>query len=490
MSNTCLQGIVLDLWRNLLADLRNLTGDLTIGRRHEKLLEAFDFKGFRELPWPDYSRLGGVHFKALYQAENLLKRVILLHDAFTNEDLEDRAFAKFIATQALNFTGDSYLSSQNRKVLLRAREVISKILGTYDAQEHRARCSWGTKAAFQVSRKDGVLLENRLRRLSGSKEHCRWFVSMLVENSTLRHAVAQANGIPERVILKHLPLETTEVANLQFVPKSYKAKRLISPDKTIGGFYTSGLGKMIRVRLQRVGLDIETLQKRHQRIACEASRKGHLVTADLSSASDLISAAHLQYLLPEDWQRAVLYGRDMTYRYERKDGTVLEGPLTSVMLMGNGHTFDLQTLVFYSVLKALQLEYAVPGLVSVYGDDMIYPKQLHGYVEDFFSAIHWKLNRDKTFSTGTFRESCGGDFTAGLNVRPFNPQLDMNAPKDAPGFLYTALNTLLDRWDPWEVPRAVRCLLKHVIVQTGSIVIVPAHYSTSSGLCTLSLIHI
>jgi hypothetical protein len=82
--------------------------------------------------------------------------------------------------------------------------------------------------------------------------------------------------------------------------------------------------------------------------------------------------------------------------------------------MGNGATFAIETLIFAALSFATGSK-----RFSVYGDDIIIEKE---YVEDLFTLLKFfgfRINEDKSFTEGPFRESCGVDVFSGEEVTPF-----------------------------------------------------------------------
>lgn len=57
--------------------------------------------------------------------------------------------------------------------------------------------------------------------------------------------------------------------------------------------------------------------------------------------------------------------------------------------------------------------------ISVYGDDIIVPVDEARSLINYLSILGFQTNVDKTYLSGNFRESCGGDFLNGIDVRPF-----------------------------------------------------------------------
>jgi hypothetical protein len=97
--------------------------------------------------------------------------------------------------------------------------------------------------------------------------------------------------------------------------------------------------------------------------------------------------------------------------------------------MGNGFTFELETAIFLCLILAVRnlrairepLEALVkPGAdIWVYGDDIIIPTDWAADVVSALTYCGFETNGRKSFVTGSFRESCGGDFFGGVDVRPY-----------------------------------------------------------------------
>jgi hypothetical protein len=85
--------------------------------------------------------------------------------------------------------------------------------------------------------------------------------------------------------------------------------------------------------------------------------------------------------------------------------------------MGNGATFELESLIFYSLLWSVCCQ-DEERTISVYGDDLICPSDCYDEVLDALSLLGFVPNDEKSFGSGPFRESCGKDYWAGTNVRP------------------------------------------------------------------------
>lgn len=200
------------------------------------------------------------------------------------------------------------------------------------------------------------------------------------------------------------------------VPKDARRDRPIGSEPSINIFFQLGLGAELRRRLKNVGIDLEHGQDLHRRLACVASERGHLATLDLSNASDSVSTTLVELLLPHRWWSVL---RDL-----RSPFTLFRGAwvrLEKFSSMGNGYTFELETLIFLALcqeaLSSVGIR-ATPGDgLYVYGDDIIVPVDGVRAVTAVLNFCGFKLNREKSFSEGSFRESCGGDYYQGLPVR-------------------------------------------------------------------------
>jgi hypothetical protein len=107
--------------------------------------------------------------------------------------------------------------------------------------------------------------------------------------------------------------------------------------------------------------------------------------------------------------------------------------------MGNGFTFELETLIFWGLTKALaELTGDEEHRISVYGDDIICGRKTALAVMQFFPLIGFTINRKKSFLDGPFRESCGKHYFNGSDVTPFY----VRKPMDTILRMYWAANSV------------------------------------------------
>lgn len=209
------------------------------------------------------------------------------------------------------------------------------------------------------------------------------------------------------------------------VPKTAMTDRSCGKEPSLNGAYQLAIGQAIRARLyRRAGIDLDHGHIEHGKLAREGSLTGCYATIDLESASDTVADNLVKLLLPPAW-------------YDLLDS--LRSPMTSVdgrwvklekfSSMGNGFTFELETLLFWAISSECQ----VPWLeheVRVYGDDIIVPTSSAKDVVSALTYFGFSCNKEKTFVEGAFRESCGSDYFQGVAVRPYYLEGYPNEPSE------------------------------------------------------------
>lgn len=207
-----------------------------------------------------------------------------------------------------------------------------------------------------------------------------------------------------------VPLEI-HPGRLRFVPKSYKTDRSIVVEPMLNSFAQLGICDYLSDRFRRFGLDL-TDQSANQRAALEGSLTGALATLDLSSASDTLAYNLVLDLFPIDWFVLLSQFRSGTVDCE---GTLIN--MEKFASMGNGYTFAVESLIFYALAYACVAE-EDSHRVSVFGDDIIIPTYGYPLLAEVLCCVGCILNKDKSFATGPFRESCGADYLRGISIRP------------------------------------------------------------------------
>lgn len=318
-------------------------------------------------------------------------------------DLDRVALMSFFETERQMGVVNQWLRSPmlpwvlDTKRLRKARGIIQRILGRFDVDELAQSCDWSSGATTEFKR-------------SVSQIETKWVEATHLTAGTEPYYRAFHNWAPWPETRR----EPTLVAGnkVTTVPKSYKTNRVIAIEPSWSMFFQKGIGRMIRKRLRRFGQLHPDAQQRARGLARTGSSTGLLATLDLSSASDCLSLALCEILLPLDWFQHMMNVRSQVGEW---DGGVF--PYRKISSMGNGFTFELETLIFY----ALACTHAGLGnkFTHVYGDDIIVPSDLAEPLTETLAETGFALNSDKSFHVGPFRESCGGHYWNGRDVTPF-----------------------------------------------------------------------
>jgi len=219
------------------------------------------------------------------------------------------------------------------------------------------------------------------------------------------------------------------------VDKSTDIDRVACKEPEINMFLQRAVGNHIRKRLRTFGVDLND-QTKNQRLA-QVAVKRDLATIDLSSASDSITRQLVIELLPFEWWSLL---EDLRVKETLIDGAFHE--LEMFSSMGNGFTFELESMLFYAITRGVMYLGGFPGKISVYGDDIIAPSSGVKVLRDVFGFLGFKMNPTKTFWKGRFRESCGCHYYDGVDVSPFF----LRRPVASVSALIRTLNQLAE-WD-------------------------------------------
>jgi hypothetical protein len=158
-------------------------------------------------------------------------------------------------------------------------------------------------------------------------------------------------------------------------------------------------------------------------LAQEGSKTQKWATIDLSAASDSVSAHLVQDLFrdtPLDFQKGLFRTRS---EFMRLPFSKKRMKLSMFAPMGNALTFPVEALTFWALITARFLNNGMSqgeslNSVYVYGDDIIIPKHLYNEACDALIRQGFKVNTDKSYQMGLFRESCGMDAYYGIDVTP------------------------------------------------------------------------
>lgn len=212
------------------------------------------------------------------------------------------------------------------------------------------------------------------------------------------------------------------------VPKTLKTPRIIAVEPTCMQYMQQAISERLTKYLEHshvrdsIGF---TDQGPNKALACEGSLNGLLATLDLSEASDRVSNQLVRCLVQHF--PSLREGIDATR--SRKADVPGHGVkrLAKFASMGSALCFPIEAMVFLTIVaigvnRQLNTQFTKSGIsrilrgVRVYGDDIIVPVE---HAESVILALEdfgLRVNKDKSFWTGKFRESCGGDYYAGTDV--------------------------------------------------------------------------
>lgn len=224
------------------------------------------------------------------------------------------------------------------------------------------------------------------------------------------------------------------------VPKTLKTPRIIAIEPTAMQYCQQALRNAFYDLLERrevpghffgdglnaafgmIGFQDQTP---NQRLAKEGSLSGDLATLDLSEASDRVSNLHVMSLFSRFPKLLIGIQDCRSTKADVPGHGVIH--LAKFASMGSALTFPVEAMVFLTIIflgiqDALNRPLTRRDIltfrdsVRVYGDDLIVPRDYVLSVMNRLDLYGYKVNHSKSFWTGKFRESCGKEFFAGVDV--------------------------------------------------------------------------
>lgn len=286
--------------------------------------------------------------------------------------------------------------------LFRAQQIVADILGPLPKSFEDVGWSKGRTTSSSGDELAGIYKYTSRPDVTWSAR--RHALSMLRDSPLWGASVLNADG-PVSVLSRGL--EHVEGNTMITVPKSAKTDRVICYEPHMNIRLQLAVGSYIRRRLFKRGINLNDQSVNRIR-ALRASRDSSLATIDLSMASDTVSTELVRDLVPVDWYNVL---DDLRSKYTLWPDKVLRKN-EKFSSMGNGFTFELESLIFYALASVVSQN------VSVFGDDVIMPTQSYEEVRNLFVDCGFLLNEKKSFATSYFRESCGMDAFGGVVCTP------------------------------------------------------------------------
>lgn len=388
-----------------------------------------------------------------YAALNLVKKYPYLQLPGVNPRIV--AMEKFLKSEIscrrvnIMFTKPSSIPHDAMTLLIKARRIIRGVLGPFCLDDIVPFLSHGPGATFG-SRKDRGHPWYKFGDIQPTVTgECLALHNIFIKYCELWGNIHSTNAIN--------PLVVTG-SKVTTVPKDAKCDRIIAIEPLLNMFYQKGIGGLMRKRLRMHGCDLND-QVINQSLALRGSLDNSLATIDLSSASDSVARGLVEFLLPADWLQFMNATRS---NYTTAFGEKIF--LQKYSSMGNGFTFELESLIFLALCRAVRetveprghrpplgsnvqaLNSAIEDLnwnffpfnpngktrsrmdsvVSVYGDDIIVDSHMAPKVIALLETCGFATNVDKTFIDGPFRESCGKHYFLGHDVTPLYVKADIH----------------------------------------------------------------
>jgi hypothetical protein len=398
------------------------------------------------------------------QIKDFKKKFLLTTKGTQREEQKTAAFKKFstILNHLSCISSDILLPDTDRRSLhgmstfdrqlLRARAKTFDILGSFSVDEVFDKCRHGGGTTIGVTYNMCNIEDKFQFPISTTLKASRIFEQYLLYDAPLARILLHQHGGSH--LKRDICFEYVDGSRFTSVEKNEDIDRIIAIEPTVNMYLQQGMMDVLVDRLRPI-FDLSKQQDFHKYEAWKASITRKFGTIDFSSASDCVLVILLKFLLPPDWFQFLMAIRSPFGTLP--DGTSIDLPMISTM--GNATTFPLETLVFYVLGFAVTAHYENDNTlfaeceqdkcVSIYGDDCLIPTNS---CDDFLSLckyVGFLPNLEKSFwdPNESFRESCGGDYLHGRDVRPYHIRAPHNLKMSSvEPWLYIQMNRLIKKY--------------------------------------------
>lgn len=419
---------VLNIFRCLLADVRELSkvplgspDDMTYdwvlkeGPKLDKELLQW-IEGAGELPaFPEWIKplsdafVSSMDPKILGWLRQLLLFCYKIEQEPTNEQLQNAQKAFEDTDECIDIWNQYFTETDNSVLFSSARQIMGRII--YGINWSEILPSHGPGAVYPPS-------------LPSKKSKFSTYYPTIVEKYPFDYnfLAMPSFWVSELVEKDECFLEASDiVARLVAVPKDSRGPRLICVHPKEAIWVQQGCRRLLEQaitspRAETFGKINFQDQSVNGALALSSSMSREYVTLDLKEASDRMSCELVKYLFGAYAYSWISCSRAVKVRL--LDNRVIK--LRKWAPMGNALCFPVQSLVFYSLVRAgIRCRYGVNCTdVYVFGDDIIFPSKFYDGVISALVRSGLVPNRSKTFMSGFFRESCGVDAFKGFDVTP------------------------------------------------------------------------
>lgn len=222
----------------------------------------------------------------------------------------------------------------------------------------------------------------------------------------------------------HIYTREKRVCEVLFVPKNADGPRVISREppgflQAQMSFFGWASAQLERVTNGRIQFHDQSVNRA---LAQKGSIDGSLSTLDAKDASDSVSYKLCRSVFRNSPAMRWFIENTRSTHAILPSGKKIR--LRKLSGMGSGLTFPIMSLLFHlaictEVCIQLGLDYAfVSKQVHIFGDDVIVPTSWAEIAQEGLRKTGFCINTNKSFTTGPFRESCGGDYLNGVDVTP------------------------------------------------------------------------
>jgi hypothetical protein len=296
-------------------------------------------------------------------------------------------------------------SVENNRIVRRARTRLSRVFASFDPLDIYPRHGPGA-----VSTRERLSEKYRWRVISP-----RIVTTYPLDTyfyASIGHVCDQYKDIQKDVSFDE------SFARVVLVPKDSRGPRLISEEPLDFQWIQQGLSKAMVRHVEAHPLTRKSVhftdQQPNRLAALLGSIDGELCTLDLNEASDRVHSGLVRLLFPEPLLSALMNCRSLGTTLP--DGRQLL--LQKYAPMGSALCFPVLALTVWSLLTAGCTDANLRKKILVYGDDVVVPKAYASDAMQLLESFGLKINRDKSCTSGFFRESCGLDAYRGIEVTP------------------------------------------------------------------------
>lgn len=230
---------------------------------------------------------------------------------------------------------------------------------------------------------------------------------------------------------------SSRTAKVVFVPKSASKLRTICMEPVTLQYFQQGIMRLLVQYFRtvpeiyrHVSLEDQRPNQRCARLGSmfQTSKEGEdYATIDLKAASDSVSWSLVKLLFSGTPLLKWLLATRSTHTL-LPDKSIIKN--VKYAPMGSALCFPIECLIFAACTEySVRLHYRSDRSLTkvpyrVYGDDIVVSSKVYPLLAEVLESFGFIVNREKTYSFGPFRESCGKEYYEGYDVTPLYYRLN------------------------------------------------------------------